>query len=153
MLFTKSQLTYPLLASFCLILIDQLAKWLALSKPQFSIYLVEPWLGWELFKNPGVAFGLPLPNWLLIIGTPLLLLFLVLHASKRFHHPKTSSVEITGYILIVTGAVSNYFDRVVYGVTIDYLRLLYSVINIADITIVLGLLCILKTNHTHIDKT
>jgi lipoprotein signal peptidase len=43
-----------------------------------------------------------------------------------------------GIGLIVAGAISNFVDRVLWGATIDYLRVLTGVINLADCVIVVG---------------
>lgn len=152
MLFSKNRLIYFSIVGFCLIVVDQLAKHLAISNPNFTFFIIRPWFGWELFKNPGVAFGLPIPNILLVVGTPLLLLFLGLQLARRYNHPKTSSAELLGYFLILAGAVSNYFDRVIYGVTIDYWRIIYSVINLADISIIIGLWLIVRNHNQSIDS-
>ncbi len=149
---TKIWLTYFWLASFCLVAFDQALKRAVITHPNFSIYLIKPWIGIELFKNPGVAFGLPLPNWLLVVGTPILLFFLGWQLYKKLNHPKSLPLELFGYILVIAGALSNYYDRFVYEITVDYLRLLYSVINLADVMIIMGLLFVVKPNLIHVDK-
>ena len=48
-----------------------------------------------------------------------------------------------GLVLVIAGASSNLIDRVFFGFTIDYLRILTSVINVADIMIISGVLILL----------
>ena len=148
----KTWLVNSALVGFFVILLDQTAKWWAFTHPLVSGYLIKPWLGWELFLNPGVAFSLPLPNWLLIITTPFLLAWLIFYTVKKYESPKATLYEITGLVFIISGALSNYIDRVIKAVTVDYLRIFYSVINLADIVIVLGLILILSNEIKRIDK-
>lgn len=116
--------------------IDQLLKHIALFYPEHTSYVWQPWIGWELFKNPGVAFGIPIPNSVLIIGTPLLvgILFYI----KKYHSKKIYTMPQIAISLIITGAASNFFDRIVYKYTVDYLRIGTSIMNLADILIVIG---------------
>jgi len=117
-----------------LFLVDQVLKYLARVNPDFAYYIWKPWLGWELFLNNGIAFSLPFPNWLIILITPVLLLLLVAWAKEK----KRNKLFYFGISLIVAGAVSNFVDRVLWGATIDYLRILTGVINLADVGIVIG---------------
>ena len=94
---------------------------------------MEPWLGWEYFANHGIAFSLPIPNAFLIIVTPFILLgiLLLLPKQKRL-------LPAFGLILVTAGAISNFIDRLLYGVTIDYLHIATSVFNLGDVVIVVG---------------
>lgn len=148
----KSQLQCALLIGIVLVIIDQVCKNWAIHMPNFSIYLVKPWLGWEFFQNPGVAFGIPIPGWVMTIITPPIVLVLAALLNKRYSEPKTTSKEIWGLLLIILGATSNFIDRLLVNYTVDYIRILYSIINIADIMIVCGLLFLFRTNSI-IDKT
>lgn len=122
---------------FCCL--DQGLKFWARTHQTFSWYLWRPWLGWEYFANPGIAFGIPLPNSLIVIITPLILLYLAhLLLAKKICSP----YAVLGIILIMFGAISNWLDRVVFGITIDYVRVATSVLNIADLMIGLGALLI-----------
>lgn len=113
---------------------DQILKYFARVNPDFAYYIWKPWLGWELFLNSGIAFSLPFPNWLIILITPVLLLLLIAWAKEK----KRNKLFYFGVALIISGAVSNFVDRVLWGATIDYLRVLTGVINLADVGIVVG---------------
>jgi len=117
---------------FCL---DQYFKYLAHTFPSIRAYLLDPWLGWEYLANPGIAFSVPFPNALLIIGTPLILIGLLAYMGQK--KDRTLS-HIYGTLLIFFGAISNLIDRIVYGITIDYIRILTTVMNLADIMIIIG---------------
>lgn len=114
--------------------VDQILKYLARVNPDFTYYIWKPWIGWELFLNDGIAFSLPFPNWLIILITPILILFLIAWAKDKPRH----KIFYFGIALIITGAISNFVDRVLWGATIDYLRVLTGVINLADVGIVVG---------------
>ncbi len=152
MLTRKSQLLSALFTGFSLLIIDQLFKNWAIHAPNFSFYIINPWLGWEFFKNPGVAFGIPVPGWIMTAITPPIILALGVFLYKKYLEPKTFSGEVWGLVLIIFGATSNFIDRLVLNYTAVYIRIIYSVINIADIMILCGLFFILKVNHI-IDKT
>lgn len=116
------------------LLLDQFLKYFA--RTYFiNFYLWKPYLGWEYFENSGIAFGLPFPNALLIIFTPLIILGLFVLISKQ---KKRTNIFILGVLLIIFGAVSNLIDRIIFASTIDYIRILTSIINLADVMIVAG---------------
>lgn len=139
----------PLSIGGFLFVIDQGAKFLAYHYQSVQWYLVHPWLGWEYFANPGIAFSVPFPTPVLIIGTPLLLIGLLVYLSKK--RPLTRR-HFLGASLIFFGGLSNLVDRALLGITIDYIRIITAVINIADCMIVVGTLwLILEPRHRAAD--
>lgn len=134
------------------LLLDQAFKYAARLFEGEALYIIRPWLGWEFLANTGIAFGLPIPNGILIVATPIILfgLLLVLIRKKNF-----SVFFLYGALCIVAGAISNYIDRILFLATIDYLRIVTSVINIGDVLIVTGALLLLadegKTAQKHLD--
>ena len=130
------------LSGVFLFLLDQSLKYAARTNPAQAFYIIKPWLGWEHFENPGIAFSLPLPNALLIILTPVILLLLIAFLTRQKH-----AVPAFGLILILAGALSNFLDRFLFGATIDYIRVATGVFNVADVLIVVGgLLSIIGKN-------
>ncbi|MCX6799923.1 MAG: signal peptidase II [Candidatus Falkowbacteria bacterium] len=93
-------------------------------------------------KNPHIAFSLPLGGVFLNLAIILMLVGLMVHANYLF---KTKQKEIGAMIsIIILGASSNLFDRLKYGFVIDYVDVRYfTVFNLADFTILLGVLLIL----------
>lgn len=118
---------------FCL---DQIAKYIARTHPDAAWYAVKPWLGWEYFENTGIAFSLPFPQLLLIGITPLILLWFFVVLKK---HAKQEPRITLSLSLIFFGAISNFIDRTVFGFTIDYIRVVTGILNIADIMIAAGI--------------
>ncbi|KKQ27524.1 MAG: hypothetical protein US42_C0008G0035 [Candidatus Magasanikbacteria bacterium GW2011_GWC2_37_14] len=162
----KARLTMYILTSGLFLLLDQLLKYLARTNPDYTYYLWRPWLGWEYFGNTGIAFSLPIPNWLIIIITPLIFLGLFLwfvslrgsaHWRSRSNPKEVGDCFATlrsarndrltlAICLITAGALSNYLDRILFGVTIDYLRFFTGIINLADVMIVGGVTLLLFNN-------
>lgn len=129
-----------------LLALDQGIKWFARTHSSFTAYLYRPWIGFEYFTNPGVAFSLPVPGWLTLLITPIILLVFGLWAVQRKNKSLGNAVTIA-LCLLATGAISNFIDRVLFGVTIDYLRLYTSIINLADILIIIGVFLLLYSSH------
>jgi len=123
-----------------LIVLDRLSKWFILKNPDFySGRFIEL----KLFKNSDLYFFSLNPIFLnLIIGAVLLLLvFLFLWSFK-----KKNIVLTTGFSLIILAGLSNFFDRLYFGYVIDWIRIFIlpiSIFNIADVMIIVGIVCIL----------
>ncbi|KKW42128.1 MAG: hypothetical protein UY92_C0010G0044, partial [Candidatus Magasanikbacteria bacterium GW2011_GWA2_56_11] len=49
------------LGGFFLVALDQFLKYAVRTHPENAFYLWRPWIGWEYFSNPGVAFGIKIP--------------------------------------------------------------------------------------------
>ncbi|KKP59502.1 MAG: Lipoprotein signal peptidase [Candidatus Magasanikbacteria bacterium GW2011_GWC2_34_16] len=115
-----------------LFLLDQSLKWQALHNWNTS-HLINKYFGWQPFLNSGIAFGIPLPSWLIILITiPIifLLIYLLIKNKNIFY--------TVAYLLIILGAISNLADRLLYNNTVDYLQILTGVINLGDVMIVFG---------------
>ena len=149
-MFSKARLIGTLALGGFFVCLDQYLKRLAQQNPLTHLYLLRPWLGFEYFKNTGVAFSLPIPQWLVLWVTPFVLFglgILLIRSQKK-------NVWVTTALLfILAGAISNYIDRALFGGTIDYIRVFTGVINIADVMIAFGFTILLvyewrKTNQT-----
>jgi len=130
---------YILIGVFC-IFIDQILKHIARLFDNTTLYIIPQILGWEYYENPGIAFGIPIPHTIIIPLTVIIISVSMWYASKKLR----TSKEIFGTTLIIAGALSNLIDRISYGITIDYIRILTSIINIADLCIILGVYLLLK---------
>ena len=123
-----------------LFLLDRVLKRAALSG--FDFEFAPGVLAFDLFRNGGIAFSLPLEGplvWVLSVG---ILAAVSLMAAKEFGAKRYGLAGAFG--LFVFGACSNLFDRVVYGFTVDYLIFFgRSAVNLADGMIVAGALWLL----------
>jgi len=91
------------------------------------------------FPNYNLAFGLPLPNVLIIILAAIILLFLCYLWWQNLITEK--SWNVFSVSLIIIGAFSNLLDRLFFGYVIDYLNIfVWPVFNLADCLIVVGVL-------------
>jgi len=121
-----------ILATFVL---DRFLKYLALTG--HAARFLPGFLTFELFKNDGIAFSLPLSGplvWLLSLAILAGVCLMAVKDFKRRHYARAEA-----YGLFLFGACSNLFDRIAYGFTADYLIILSrSAINIADTMIVIG---------------
>lgn len=124
------------LSSGLFLFLDQTIKYFYFHHQTFSWYIVKPWIGLEYFENPGVAFGIPIPNGVTLFYTPLVLLAILLFIFKKNVSPKV----FFALALLFCGALSNFIDRIFFTFTLDYIRVITSVLNIADIMIVVGAL-------------
>ena len=91
------------------------------------------------FTNINLAFGLPLPQFLIIIFVIIILLALCYF--WWFSLFKTNIWQIFALSLIILGALSNVLDRLIFGFVIDYVNIfIWPVFNLADCMIVVGVL-------------
>lgn len=122
-----------------LFFLDQFFKYLAYSN-QDKVFIWKNIVGWEFYANNGIAFSIPFPNLILLVFMPIIIFVLCAYYLKL---KNKNTLQGFAIILIILGAVSNFVDRILFGITIDYLRFFTGVINLADIMIVLGVLLLL----------
>lgn len=128
-----------LLSGLFLFLIDRVFKHIAYSNQNLN-FVWKNLIGWEFYGNPGVAFSLPFPNFILLVFTPIVIFGLIVYYLKI----KTKNKLLKFSLLLITvGVISNFIDRIMFDITIDYLRLYTGIVNLADIMIVLGVVLLL----------
>ncbi len=129
---------------FCIAL-DQILKHFARTYPSVTHYLVPHIIGWEYFENTGIAFSIPIPQFIIIPMTIVIIIIGGIMVKKE----QKNKVHLLGAGLIIAGALSNLTDRMLYGITIDYIRVFTSIFNIADLAIILGGILVLKKNKNY----
>jgi len=95
-----------------------------------------------LWHNEGAAFGLHLGGQWVHIGLSLLAMVLV--GYLIVHTPRTDRVSLSGFSLIVGGAVGNLWDRFHVGRVTDFIDLgvgmyRWPTFNLADAAVVVGI--------------
>ncbi|MCF7906718.1 signal peptidase II [Patescibacteria group bacterium] len=87
--------------------------------------------------NPNLALGIPCPDF---IFYPLFLfVFYFLSQGLVNFWQKKKSREFFALFLILSGAFSNFLDRIYYAYVIDYFDFFsFTLINLADLMIVFG---------------
>ena len=130
-------------ASIGLILADQLAKTLAAGKLPLLPVPSDNFFDFEIYKNYGIAFGLPIPAGAFYF---IVLIFLALVAHTkfwRFDNPGKS--EIAAFSLVLAGAVGNLIDRLRWGYVLDFISVKgFLIFNLADAFIMIGVVLLLK---------
>lgn len=100
--------------------------------------LYNAFFGWFPSINKGIAFGLPIPIFLLIIFSLFLIIIVIILLLKE----KNYLLQI-GLFFILIGALSNFFDRLVWQYTFDYFLIITSIFNLADVLIISGTLVLI----------
>lgn len=128
---------------------DQFTKWLALE------YAVEPvrligamgnesagdLLKFQIYHNTGIAFSINIPQFVIITLTYILLIAGLYFAYKDLNLENRWTRLLLG--IIGGGAVGNLFDRMTMDSVVDFIAVAnYSVFNVADIGIAVGLFCL-----------
>ena len=129
-----------------IIALDQWSKWAI--KTSFNLYqskpVIQDLLHFTYVTNDGMAFGLSFPGGkhVLLIMTILLTGFIVgfLWREKNGH-----PLIKYGLALILSGAIGNLIDRLLYGKVVDFLDLMignfhWYIFNIADSSVTIGMI-------------
>ena len=123
-----------------IIILDQITKYIAKSNLDLnqSIPIIKDFFHITLTTNTGMGFGLLKENNSLISFITIIILGFMLFYYDKF--PKTGK-EHASIVLIVSGALSNLFDRIFFGHIIDFIDFrIWPIFNIADACITLGIL-------------
>ena len=128
-------------------LIDQICKYFAVQRLPEEGGRLHSLIAFVLHKNFGIAFDLPVPSWIVI---PLTLIIIIAASTALWRHRANAHVS-TALIFIVLGGLGNLIDRLVYGYTVDYIILFTrSAINLSDLMILGGVIGFMCT--TRVDK-
>lgn len=125
-----------------------------------SIVLIPQVLGLSYVENRGAAFGMLQNQQIIFVAIALVVSAGALYYIVFGHYK--SILEVAALACIVSGAIGNLIDRMVFGYVTDFIATLFMhfpVFNIADMAICVG--CALfvcsqliplhreKTNHSH----
>lgn len=128
-----------------IIAIDQFAKFLITINLQGqSIELIRNVLQLTYVKNTGGAYGIGATSSILVlIGLNILIIAVLI---KLLYEAK-GNVSKIALSLVLAGGISNLGDRVFRGFVVDYIDInpiiQYPVFNIADISIVIGIIVLI----------
>ena len=129
-----------------IVALDQWSKWAI--KTSFNLYqskpVIQDLLHFTYVTNDGMAFGLSFPGGkhVLLIMTILLTGFIAGFLWKEKNgHPLIKY----GLALILSGAIGNLIDRLLYGKVVDFLDLMignfhWYIFNIADSSVTIGMI-------------
>ena len=130
--------------------LDRLLKIYIIKKTEetgSSVVFLSEYLNLQLVWNKGIAFGLLSIDESVYYNLITLLIFIVIIILIYFAN-KCEGFEKISYILIISGALGNIFDRIYYNAVPDFIDLHINdfhwfIFNIADIFISLGILCLI----------
>jgi signal peptidase II len=142
---------YFFLFSFCFGL-DRWTKWWALSNNvDFQVY---PFLDFFLLWNRGISWGIfsntsPYGFFMLTIVIFLIIGLFTYYAFYNQWYKRNEIIFLE--ILVIAGAVSNFFDRCIFGGVIDFIQLhvgdwYWPTFNLADMFIVVGVVGLMIKN-------
>ena len=126
---------------FIIVVIDQLSKILIIDK---NISIIQNFLEFNYTQNIGGAFGIGKINIILIFS----ILFIIGIITFLIKGNKKIS-NYTPFVLILSGSIGNLIDRIFRGYVIDFIDInLFNFpnFNIADISIVIGIIILLYIN-------
>lgn len=125
-----------------LVILDSVLKYFALRQLPEEGSLLHPGIfALAIHRNPGIAFDLEFSMPIIIILSIIIGGILAYIGIKNFKdRPKVSVFAFA----VVLGATGNLLDRIIHGFTVDYIVILgRSVINLADLVIVAGVIGLL----------
>ena len=125
-----------------LFIIDRTTKYLAINKLyEKGVYFFK-YFQFQLQTNPGIAFGIALPKFLIIILTTIIIIFIFFYLFKSIKKEKYLDAFLLG--LITIGAISNLLDRILYKEVIDFILVgFWPNFNLADAYISIGVILFL----------
>lgn len=149
MSFSKRAWAYAIVAVF-LFCLDRVTKYLALHWCVHPL-MFNAYVSCHVVQNRGVSWGLfhaETTGWFLVVSAMVVVITLVLirYTAQQF----ALGVGILGEVLVLTGSFSNIIDRVYYHGVVDFIELSYRgwqwpSFNVADVCIVMGVLCMVVT--------
>lgn len=139
----KKLLPIVIISMVGFILLDQAMKKMAISLLLLSPVYFNDFLGLEIYKNYGIAFGLPVN--INVFYLIFILFIILLTSGKLLNFNEMRQKEILGVVLILSGALGNLIDRIKLGYIIDYMNFGNLVIfNLADVFIAAGIIILLE---------
>ena len=149
-----------LIAISTIFLIDRLTKLYILKLAEIEnsvdIYLTS-YLNLYLIWNKGIAFGLMSMNESMIYNTITLIIGIIIIVIL-FMLWRNDNIQRYFLVLIVGGALGNFYDRIIYTAVPDFIDLHFKgfhwfVFNVADIFITVGVFCLILVELFYNNKT
>ena len=123
-----------------LIVMDQIIKLIVVEYLVEPIKIIDGFFSLHYVKNFCVSFSMLNGKPLLILLISLVAIGFLFYLLKEFYYDKLLRV---GLIVMISGAIGNLIDRVIYGYVVDYLDFNifgydFPVFNLADMFLVCG---------------
>ncbi|MBT3704264.1 signal peptidase II [Candidatus Peregrinibacteria bacterium] len=138
----KKERLMMVLATFSLLLADQITKILAINLLDEPVKLIGNFLTLEKTFNPGIAFGIGVHPRLILIFSILLIVLVLKVAKEEMNFENVFSKWAIS--LILAGAFGNVIDRINKGEVLDFISFnFWPAFNLADIFIVAGVILVI----------
>ena len=126
------------------VILDQYSKyWMTKSE---EVIHVTNFFKLEFAQNTGIAFSIPLSQWIIIPLSFLIIFFLIkllyeeLKADTNHQSRITNHLLPISYCFILSGAIGNLIDRITQSYVIDFLSFWnFPIFNLADTYISIGI--------------
>jgi signal peptidase II len=144
---TRKHFTFVSALAIFLTIADTVIKLIALEilPTTGSIPVFRNAIGLQLHMNSGIVANIAIPMPIIVLLTFAILTLLTLWFKSAWKN-KNYFVS-TSLIVLMSGATGNLVDRIAHGFTTDYIMLFErSVINVADILIVIGVIGLLVSS-------
>lgn len=125
--------------------LDQMTKYWAVHElmPKKSMEFIPGLLGFRYAENTGAAFSMLRDKQLLLILVTLLIIAVLCGLMVKSIKAGEPLVVKMSYVLILSGAIGNFIDRVRLNYVVDFLEfkfINFPIFNIADICVVCGVI-------------
>ena len=144
MKFLNHRKYYFLILSISVFFIDQLSKYLLITRYNYFLKLDFIIVNFEYVKNYGAAFNIFSGSRIFLstvsIAFSIILFYFILKKDI------TKNIDLFGYSFILGGTLGNGIDRILKGYVIDFIKFKYinfPIFNISDISINIGFIFIL----------
>ena len=136
---------FPLLLIIFILLIigfDQLLKFLAINLLATPFIIIKNWLSFSLVFNQGIAFGIQIPQLILVILNLILIVLMSIFFYQKFNRKSLFTILVLGAFF--GGAIGNLVDRLLYGHVVDFISIgTFPVFNLADSCITVSVFLII----------
>lgn len=125
------------------VLLDQVTKYLVMTHMTYlqSIPILDGVFHLTYVLNDGAAFSiLEGKRWFFIVLTVVVLAVCFYFYRKM---PKEQTFSRFSLVLLATGAIGNFIDRIRFGAVVDFFDFrIWPVFNVADCFVVVGVFCL-----------
>ncbi len=128
-------------------ILDQITKSLISTylKLNESIEIIKDFFYIRYINNKGASWGILENNRILLIGLSIIAIIMIIRYSYSF---KKTKLNTYGFGLLLGGILGNLSDRLIFGYVKDFLDFIifrydFPVFNIADISIVIGVVLLI----------
>ncbi len=133
--------------SLIIFILDQITKSLISTylKLNESIEIIKDFFYIRYINNKGASWGILENNRFLLIGLSIIAIIMIIRYSYSF---KKTKLNTYGFGLLLGGILGNLSDRLIFGYVKDFLDFIifrydFPVFNIADISIVIGVVLLI----------